>query len=50
MKHPDNSAARVAKELGLSQSATQKIMGTLQKVGLQRREGPDFGGHWVVNV
>ena len=47
-KHPEKSAAWIAKELGLSQSATQKIMGTLQKAGLLRREGPDFGGHWVV--
>lgn len=28
-KHPEKSAAWIAKELGLSQSATQKIMGTL---------------------
>ena len=34
MRHPEYSAAKVAKELGLSQSATQKIMRTLQKAGL----------------
>lgn len=47
-KHSEKSAAWIAKELGLSQSATQKIMGTLQKAGLLRREGPDFGGHWKI--
>ena len=47
-RHPEKSAAWIAKESGLSQSATQKIMGTLQKAGLLRREGPDFGGRWVV--
>ncbi|MGN0853548.1 MAG: ATP-binding protein [Kiritimatiellia bacterium] len=47
-KHPEKSAASIAKEIGLSQSATQKIMGTLQKAGLLRREGPDFGGHWDI--
>ena len=47
-KHPEKSAAWIAKELGLSQSATQTIMGTLQKAGLLRREGPDFGGHWAI--
>ena len=49
MRHPEYSAAKVAKELGLSQSATQKIMRTLQKAGLLRREGPDFGGRWAIN-
>ena len=49
MRHPEYSAAKVAKELGLSQSATQKIMRTLQKAGVLRREGPDFGGRWAIN-
>ena len=49
MRHPGYSAAKVAKELGLSQSAIQKIMRTLQKAGLLRREGPDFGGRWAIN-
>jgi ATP-dependent DNA helicase RecG len=42
------TAESMAAKIGISMRGVQKILATLQKLGLIERIGPDFGGHWEV--
>ena len=49
-KNPNETADSIASELGMTQRGVQKIMASLQKLGVLKREGADFGGHWEVEL
>lgn len=42
------TADSIAAELGMTRRGVQKIMASLQKLGLLKREGGDYGGRWIV--
>ena len=42
------TAKEVATQIGISESGVEKQFARLKKSGKIKREGGDFGGHWVV--
>ena len=42
------TAESMSSKIGISMRGVQKILASLQKLGLIERIGPDFGGHWEV--
>lgn len=47
-ENPEISAKMLADELGITTRAVQKQIAKLRETGRIRREGGDFGGHWVI--
>lgn len=47
-ENPNETADSIASQLGKTQRGVQKIMASLQKLGVLKREGADFGGRWVL--
>ena len=47
-KNPKATAASIAKEVGIAPRNVQNHIKKLQEMGILRRKGGDFGGHWEV--
>ncbi len=46
---PDTTIADLARAIGISDRAVEKLIDRLKKKGLIKRIGPDRGGHWEVS-
>ena len=46
--NPHISHRELSDKLGINQSAIQKHISKLKKIGILRRVGPDKGGHWEI--
>lgn len=44
------TSTRMAESLGINRSAVSKHLKKMQEDGIIKREGPDKGGKWVINV
>ena len=47
-KNPRATAASIAKEVGIAPRNVQNHIKKLQEMGILRRKGGDFGGHWEI--
>ena len=47
-KNPKATAASIAKEVGIAPRNVQNHIKKLQEMGILRRKGGDFGGHWEI--
>ena len=47
-KNPKATAASISQEVGIAPRNVQNHIKKLQEMGILRRKGGDFGGHWEI--